>query len=132
VDDNDSVRSLVCRVLKLEGYRILEAGDGKEALAISQRLQDELDLLLTDIKMPEMDGIQLAASITASHPSVGVLYISGQCDTEGIQEQVSRKGFGFLSKPFLPADLLKSVQRTVGARKSPVREINPQFKEESA
>jgi len=79
--------------------------------------------------MPEMDGIELATRITAFCPSVGVLYISGQCEMEDIQEQVSGKGFGFLSKPFLPSDLIQSVEHALGAKKRPHRETSPELKE---
>src|SRR5437870_2375500 len=106
VDDTPEVRSLVSRVLEGQGYAVIEAYDGPNACAACQQLKGEIDLLLTDIKMPGMDGIELARNITAVYPAIRVLYISGQCEVEALQPQISRREFGFLSKPFLPQALL--------------------------
>jgi two-component system cell cycle sensor histidine kinase/response regulator CckA len=102
-------------------YDVLEAPDGPAAIVACQNLNGEIDLLLTDVKMPGMDGVELAGSITVCYPSVRVLYISGQCDVEELQHQVSRKGFGFLSKPFLPHMLIEAVERMMTQGKGPAQ-----------
>jgi CheY-like chemotaxis protein len=111
VDDTPEVRSLVCRILEICDYEVLEAPDGPAAIAVCQNLDGKIDLLLTDVKMPGMDGVELARNVTAFYPSVRVLYISGQCDAEELQPQVSRKGYGFLSKPFAPQLLIEAVEQ---------------------
>src|SRR5262245_55000859 len=84
VDDNVAVRTLVCRVLSIEGYNVLEAASGREALSIAGNLDAPFDLLLTDVKMPEMDGVELARRLKESAPAHRVLFISGQCEMKEI------------------------------------------------
>src|SRR5437867_11817116 len=110
VDDNAEVLSLAGRVLTNQGYNVLEASDGKKALAICREVNGEIDLLVTDIKMPGMDGFALAGSLTASYPAIRVLLISGHCEESRIQEIISQQGFGFLSKPFMPQLLIEAVK----------------------
>src|SRR5689334_21377289 len=80
VDDTFEVRSLVCRVLEDCGYDVRQASDAEEALAICRDLDGHIDLLLTDLRMPVMNGIELAAHLTQQNPSIRVLYVSGQFD----------------------------------------------------
>lgn len=119
VDDTPEVRSLVCRILESFGYDVIEAPDGPAAVVACQNLKGEIDLLLTDVKMPGMDGVELARTVTAFFPSVRVLYISGQCDVDELQDQVSKKGFGFLSKPFVPQMLIEAVEQMLTQGKRP-------------
>lgn len=75
-DDEESVRSYVSAILDRAGYRLLEARDGVEALALA-REHGPVDLVLTDVRMPRMDGVALAKAILGETPSVPVIYISG-------------------------------------------------------
>ena len=121
VDDTSEIRTLLSRVLTGQGYDVLEACDGQEALSTCRGVNGDVDLLLTDIKMPRVDGVELATTLTASYPSIRVLYISGQCDTDEIQAQVSERGFGFLSKPFMPDMLIRRVEQVLTPARRPVQ-----------
>jgi CheY-like chemotaxis protein len=119
VDDTPEARSLVTMVLDGQGYQMVEACDGTEGWEACQRINGEIDLLLTDIEMPQMDGLELAATVTASYPAIRVLVISGQCAESAMQERLSEKGFAFLPKPFLPKTLIDAVEQILTPAKRP-------------
>ncbi|HXN49776.1 MAG TPA: response regulator [Bryobacteraceae bacterium] len=100
VDDEPRIRSLVKSVLERRHHRILEASDGVEALGIVARPKVRIDLLLTDIVMPGIDGIELARRTTSRSPKVRVIYMSGECEAEAVRLDMERRGFGFVRKPF--------------------------------
>ena len=99
-DDTDTVRRLFCAALRRAGYRVLEAEDGSEALLLACRYPGPIHLLITDITMPRMGGLELRRAITACHPETSVLFISGY------SEDVLDGGDPFLQKPFTPIRLL--------------------------
>jgi CheY-like chemotaxis protein len=113
VDDTPEVRSVLTRVLASEGYEVVEAGDGQTALAACQAANGDFDLLLTDVEMPGMSGIELAEKLTGAYSSLRVLYISGQFEGDAVQAKVIHKGFGFLSKPFRPQALIQAVRQNL-------------------
>ena len=119
VDDTSDVLTLVCRVLEGQGYDVLTASDGEAAMAACEQAQGAIDLLLTDIMMPGISGIELAGSLVAAYPKVRVLFISGQCERSEIPALVSDRGFGFVPKPFLPHVLLDAVQKMLAPAKRP-------------
>ena len=100
VDDEPQIRSLVKTVLARRRHRILEASDGVEALGIVGRPRIKIDLLLTDIVMPGMDGIELARRTASQSPEVRVIYMSGKCEAEAVRLDMDTRGFGFVRKPF--------------------------------
>jgi two-component system cell cycle sensor histidine kinase/response regulator CckA len=108
VDDEAMVRTYVRTILRREGFQLIEAVDGLDALEqVEQR--GSPDLLLTDVRMPRMDGIALARAITQAHPKTPVIYISGYAfEPEG----KDRPGeCAFVSKPFTRAALLDAVTK---------------------
>ena len=119
VDDTPEVRSVLTRVLASEGYEVVEAGDGQTALAACQAANGDFDLLLTDVEMPGMSGIELAEKLTSAYSSLRVLYISGRFEGDALQAKVRHKGFGFLSKPFRPHALIQAVQERMTSSKGP-------------
>ncbi len=119
VDDTEEVRTLVCRILDGEGYEVLEAVDGISALQACQDIPGELHLLLTDINMPGMGGMELAAKLRSRYPEVYVLYFSGQSDGEQLHAQMATQKCGFLPKPFLPLTLTQMVERALASGKRP-------------
>lgn len=109
VDDEPQVRKLMKSALTRRHYRVLEAGDGVEALDVWQRLDTQPDLLLTDVVMPRMDGIELAGRLWASSPRLAVLYMSARCDADALEHDILKRGFGFLGKPFRIETLVQKV-----------------------
>jgi len=110
VEDEAEVRGLVRRVLHSRGYRVVEAGDGHEALALVDRLGPELALVISDVVMPDLSGPELARRIALRYPETPVLYMSGY--PEGSTRQLSNlpPTEGFLAKPFSPAALAQRVR----------------------
>lgn len=100
VDDDSQVRRLVCALLAREGVEFVQAGDGLEALELCRGRKVPVDVLITDISMPGMDGIELAGHVSQLFPLVNVLYISGICDGTLVQRELVEKGYHFLRKPF--------------------------------
>lgn len=128
VDDESHVRSLIKSILERQGYRVLEAQDGQEALGICKRLGPTVDLLLTDIVMPVMDGIQLSECASAILPELPILYMSGQCEMDVVRHNIEIKGFEFVRKPFPIDVLVKKIRALIEAparKKSMKREEPP-------
>ncbi len=109
VDDEPAVRRFAARVLREEGYAVREARDGAEALELIRVGADQLGLVLSDIVMPRLNGVQLLESISALRPGLPVILMSGY-GSEQLAERGIASPCGVLSKPF-PADLLLSEVR---------------------
>jgi two-component system cell cycle sensor histidine kinase/response regulator CckA len=111
VDDDALVRGVTRRALTREGYTILEASAGQEALAICQAREGQIGLLLTDVVMPEMSGFELANEVKARYPDVPVLYVSGYAEESVVSEQFAKLGATFLRKPFTLIELVEKVHK---------------------
>jgi two-component system cell cycle sensor histidine kinase/response regulator CckA len=110
VEDDQMVRQLTMRVLQQLGYTVLEAADGMEALRMAQRHRGSIDLLLTDMVMPQMNGHVLAEQVRTIHPRLKVLFISGYSDGMlGPQRLVEQEDV-LLQKPFTPALLAHTIR----------------------
>jgi CheY-like chemotaxis protein len=103
VDDEDLLRHLMSRALTDAGFRVLEAQDGEEAQALLGTVGTQIGLVVSDIAMPRMTGLELAALIAERWPTVPVLLVSG----EGAPPESYRGGF--LAKPFRPNALVEAV-----------------------
>jgi PAS domain S-box-containing protein len=110
VDDNASILSLVDEILSAHGYETIPAPDPSAALALSDRTAATIDLLVTDISLPAMTGMQLAAAFTARNPSLRVLYMSGFSSIPREEPGVSTVHGVLLRKPFTAAQLLDAVR----------------------
>jgi two-component system, cell cycle sensor histidine kinase and response regulator CckA len=110
VDDEDSVRRLIARILGLDKYRILEAAHGEEALSVSEAYAGEISLLVTDIMMPIMNGKELATRLTTLRPGLGVLFISGYPGLHVPENLEARSKFDYMAKPFRADVLLEKVK----------------------
>jgi CheY-like chemotaxis protein len=113
VDDEPALRRLVARVLRSRGYRVLEAGHPKDALTLLDDHPDDIQLLVTDIVMPEMGGRLLASRVQAAHPETRVLYMSGYSDGAVVQNGMLEPGMAFLQKPFTPGALAQKVREVL-------------------
>lgn len=111
VDDEQGVRDLVCRVLRDEGYRTLEATHGGEALELVEGGTEPVDLVVTDVVMPGMDGRELGRRLAQSKPALPVLYISAYDVNDIFWRGSPRSSAPFLQKPFPPEILISSVEQ---------------------
>jgi two-component system, cell cycle sensor histidine kinase and response regulator CckA len=117
VEDNAAVRGFCRRVLEKQGYTVLEAECGTDALAIAASPSGSFDLLVTDVVMPGMQGHQLAARLWADRPDMPVLYISGFAENSVMSQAVSRREVGFLPKPFTAEALGRAVRDAIDRRR---------------
>lgn len=109
VEDDHSLRRLVNRILSRNGYEVLDTASSHDALEICDHHAGSIDLLITDVNMPEMPGNELARRVAEKHPGIRTLFMSG-----GADESITRHGFlapgeGFVQKPFTVDDLLDKV-----------------------
>ncbi|MEW6721239.1 MAG: PocR ligand-binding domain-containing protein [Thermodesulfobacteriota bacterium] len=118
VEDEDSVRKIIDRILSGNGYRVILAREGGEALSISAEHAGPIDLLITDVVMPGIGGRELAARIGRSHPGIPVLYISGYTDEAVSHRGLLDTGIPFLQKPFTSGALLRKVAEVIGNKRS--------------
>ncbi len=109
VDDDQSVRQFVKWLLHEEGFQTIEAGDGIEAFNLIEEFGKDIALLLTDIKMPRMDGVSLAESVRELFPRMPILLMSGYADSDALERLMT--GCVVLQKPFLPDTLIQAVQK---------------------
>jgi signal transduction histidine kinase len=114
VEDESSVRELASRLLRQQGYKVLEAANGDEALRVVQEYAEaEIDLLLTDMVMPQLGGRELADRLKAMWPGVKVLFISGYTDDAVVHHGVLEPGIAFLPKPFSSRILVRKVREVL-------------------
>lgn len=109
VDDEPALRRLLAMVLQEEGYRVLQAGDGEEALSVARRHGGGIDLLVTDVAMPRRSGAELAAELTERHSNLQVLFVSGYSDSRLLSRGVDEARVHLLVKPFAPEQLVERV-----------------------
>ena len=110
VEDEDAVRRLVERALGQKGYEVLSAAHGDEAMKIVSSRGSDIEVLITDIVMPRMGGLEVAALVKERVPGVRVLYISGYSDSEEVHRVIGTAGKAFLAKPFSPSELARRVR----------------------
>jgi len=115
VEDQPEVRAVIRNALARHGYVVLDAAGGPEALAMLEKFDGEVHLLLTDVVMPGMSGRALADWLLVSRPSLRVLYTSGYTDDTIVHHGVLEAGIAFIQKPFTPSVLLKRVRDILDA-----------------
>ncbi|HYM06100.1 MAG TPA: response regulator [Terriglobales bacterium] len=115
VEDQDLFRGMVLETLEENGYAVLEAHDGHEALEMCRRRAESIDLLLTDVVMPQMSGRQLADHLSPLYPSMKVIFMSGYTDDAIVQHGVLDPGVHFIAKPFTPENLLQKMHEVLDA-----------------
>lgn len=111
VDDEPAVRGVVARVLRWSGYTVVEAESGKAALELWPEQQDNINLLLTDMVMPDnLTGYELALRLRADKPHLKVILTSGYSETLASRGRLLDESFGFLQKPYAPQQLLELIR----------------------
>jgi len=121
VDDEEAIRGFVQRILELHGFTVLAAADGLDAIEKVESFAKPIDLLVTDIRMPRMDGVSLGRWVAKAYPEVPILYISGYpFDLEGEKPNLPVKVCAFLPKPFTPKALIETVRQCLPSTKAAV------------
>ena len=121
VEDQDEVRKLAVAVLKTNGYKVLEARNGGEALLIAERHPGNIHLMLTDVVMPGLTGKELADRLRPLRSDLRVLYMSGYADNVIAHGGVLDSGVDYIAKPFTPESLTGKVRAVLGAPRCPGR-----------
>ncbi len=114
VEDEESVRQLVRETLEGKGYRVLEAENGEEGLAVASEHEEQIDLVITDVVMPELGGRELAQQLIKDRPRIKVLYLSGYTEDAIVNEGTIESGKAFLQKPFTLQSLARKVREVLG------------------
>jgi len=109
-EDEDAVRALTRQILELCGYAILEARNGTEALQVAEAYRGKIDLLITDVVMPQTSGRELAERLSEMYPGLKVLFVSGYTDDAVVRHGILAAEVEFLQKPFSPAVLARKVR----------------------
>jgi CheY-like chemotaxis protein len=117
-DDEDAMRRLVARALALDDHETVTASDGAEALELLAREAGQFDLLLTDIKMPVMDGIALALAVTRDFPAVTILLMTGFADQRERATNLEAIIHDVVVKPFSVADIRTAVADALASRRA--------------
>jgi CheY-like chemotaxis protein len=110
VEDEPAVRELTRMVLSERGYSVIEAQNAEDAVRLARKHGAEIHLLLTDVVMPGMSGHDLAKRLTAQHPNLRVLYMSGYTYNIFAENETLEDGLSFLQKPFSPKTLAQRVR----------------------
>jgi CheY-like chemotaxis protein len=113
-EDERVVRDVICDTLAPKKYTVLSANNGEEALALAGDVSRPIDVLITDIAMDDIDGLELADKLLASRPGIGVLYISGYCEETALGARATGQRRGFLHKPFKPSQLVSKLEDILG------------------
>jgi CheY-like chemotaxis protein len=113
VEDEPEVRSLVQRILKTQGYTVVTAANPDEALAVAREFKGTIQVMVTDIVMPGMSGLQLAERLMPTRPNMRVLFVSGYTHDAIGPQGILEPGTAFLQKPFTPNALARKVREVL-------------------
>jgi CheY-like chemotaxis protein len=114
-DDEEAIRSLIARALRQDGHEVMTANDGAEALDVLARKRGAFELLLTDIRMPVMDGIALALAAARDHPDVTILLMTGYADQRERASGLDALIHDVITKPFSLGTMRTAVNDALGA-----------------
>ncbi len=116
VEDEDAVRSVASRVLLNQGYTVIPARNGQEALRLLDDLGETVDLILTDVVMPDMGGLALASELRSRWPELKLIFMSGYAEGDKLQPGIQQIEGSFLQKPFSAESLLFKVREVLDAQ----------------
>jgi two-component system cell cycle sensor histidine kinase/response regulator CckA len=118
VEDDPQVRRIIVGMLETRGYHVLASSDERQALATAQSAP-HIDMLVSDVVLPEMSGPEVAERVRSAHPAIGVLFVSGYTADTVASRGVASRGASFLQKPFTGRQLGRSVRDVLDARRAP-------------
>ena len=113
VEDDNALRRMCVEILKDLGYTVLEASNGEEAIETSSRFHGHIDLLLTDVVMPTINGPETARALSIQHPDIAVLFMSGYTENAIVHHSVLNEGINFLNKPISRKALAKAIRKAL-------------------
>lgn len=117
VEDEADLRDVIIQILQGHGYRTYDAGTGEEALELCDQLKGgKIDMLLTDVVMPGMNGKELADEMVKLFPDIKVLFISGYTGKRIVTHEILSRGLSFLAKPFSPLELLQKIRKILDSK----------------
>jgi two-component system cell cycle sensor histidine kinase/response regulator CckA len=114
VEDEDGVRSFAVRALQRQGYEVLEASTGVEALEVMEKVGGKVDVVISDVMMPEMDGPTLLKELRKTQPHLKFIFVSGYPDDAFRKSLADGEQVEFLPKPFRLPQLAAKVKETIG------------------
>ena len=115
VEDEEGLRGLNARGLASRGYTVLEAGNGVEAIELIESRGGDVDLVVSDVVMPEMDGPTLAKELRTRNPGLKIIFVSGYAEDAFEKNLPDEVKFNFLAKPFTLKQLVAAVKETMAA-----------------
>jgi CheY-like chemotaxis protein len=121
IDDEPEIAEFASTILAEEGYKVIVARDGFEALRIFQQIHNEIGLIILDFFLPVMDGDAVFEELKAINPAVNVVLSSGFAEQNKIGAMLAQGLRGFIPKPYTPEKLLEQVQSTIDASRRPIR-----------
>jgi two-component system, cell cycle sensor histidine kinase and response regulator CckA len=113
VEDEQAVRTVATRVLRNQGYFVLPACNGEEALSLAEQVSGAIDLVITDVIMPDMAGPAMVREILEKWPGIGIVYMSGYAQNDKIRAEMADRDTSFLQKPFSADSLLLTVREVL-------------------
>lgn len=113
VEDEREVREIAARALRSHGFHVLVAENAAEAMKAAAEYQQTIDLLVSDVMMPGMNGFQLAEQLAQVRPTMRVLFASGYSQDSHIRDQIVESRIAWLQKPFAPSMLIEHVRRVL-------------------
>ena len=119
VEDDEGVRGLALMCLEVHGYKVLTAVDGKDALQVVERHQGPLDLILTDVVMPNASGPEFVELLKPQMPDVKVLFMSGYTDDAVLRSGLLRADVSFIQKPYSAVGLARKVREVLDEHRPP-------------
>lgn len=117
VEDEEEVRKIAIAVLRRQGYRVLEAPQGGDAFLICEKYEGPIHLMLTDVIMPRMDGMELAKRLLSMRPEMKVIFMSGYADHAILRHGLLKEGMEYIQKPFTVEGLARKVREVLDREK---------------
>ena len=119
-EDQDSIRDVLCEFLESKGYKVLSAQNGRQAVDIAEQYPESIDVLVTDVIMPQIRGLELAKRVTVLHPDIRVIFMSGYSEDALVENRLLfERSMTLIQKPFDPEELAQKIRESLSRDLSP-------------